>query len=319
MDVSSIIASNAAKYQLTTVEKETPLEVDAAFLTVTDLNPIDEDGYKSNLEEHLQALARDGVQTLLGTLFSLPTIRSEDGPLAQLPAPTTSLPRAKPLPKPKPPTKWEQFAAAKGIQHKTRDKKIWDEERQEWVNRWGRDGKNKEKEEQWITEVPLNADADFDPRKVARDARKARVAKNEKQRIANAARASASTSTPAASPHTGRKGEIERTLATSRLSTASMGKFDQKLQGEKKLRGIKRKFDPAEQSLSHEKDASIALISRMSSDAKKMRRDGPVPEESVLNVRKAVRHASKGSGGAALGRSMAGGSKAGKGQKRGKR
>jgi len=38
-----------------------------------------------------------------------------------------------------------------------------------------------------------------------------------------------------------RKGEINRTLATSRVSTASMGKFDKVLEGEKKLKGVKRK------------------------------------------------------------------------------
>jgi hypothetical protein len=32
--------------QSVTVEKETPLEVDTGFLTVTDLTPIDEDSYK---------------------------------------------------------------------------------------------------------------------------------------------------------------------------------------------------------------------------------------------------------------------------------
>jgi regulator of ribosome biosynthesis len=77
------------------------------------------------------------------------------------------------------------------------------------------------------------ADVDHDPRKVARDERKARVAKNEKQRLGNAARA--------AGPREVRKQEIERTLATSRISTASMGKFDKKLEGEKKVRGVKRK------------------------------------------------------------------------------
>jgi regulator of ribosome biosynthesis len=111
----------------------------------------------ATLEEHLISNARDGVQVLLASLFTLPTLSSADGPLAQLPQPTTLLPRSKPLPKPKPPTKWEQFAAAKGIQKKVREKKVWDEEKQEWVNRWGKDGKNKEKEEQWITEVPANA------------------------------------------------------------------------------------------------------------------------------------------------------------------
>ena len=110
-----------------------------------------------NLEEHLQSLARDGVQVLFAALFSLPTKSSPDGPLAILPTPTYQLPRAKPLPKPKPLTKWEQFAAAKGIQKTVREKRVWDEEKQEWVNRWGRDGKNKEVEQAWITEVPANA------------------------------------------------------------------------------------------------------------------------------------------------------------------
>ena len=141
--------------QSVTVEKETPLQVDPGLLTVTDLNPIDEESYKygnililwyysclkfsrENLEEHLQSLARDGVQVLFAALFSLPTTPSPDGPLAILPTPTYQLPRAKPLPKPKPLTKWEQFAAAKGIQKTVREKRVWDEEKQDWVNRWGK-------------------------------------------------------------------------------------------------------------------------------------------------------------------------------------
>lgn len=94
---------------------------------------------------------------LLSTLFSLPITPSPDGPLGALPPPAFQLPRAKPLPKPKPPTKWERFAAAKGIQHKKRDRKVWDEEKQEWANRWGKGGKNKELDDQWLTEVPANA------------------------------------------------------------------------------------------------------------------------------------------------------------------
>jgi regulator of ribosome biosynthesis len=233
MDVSNILASHAAKYASVTVERETPLDVDAGFLTVTDPNPIDEETYNTNLEEYLQNTARDGIQCLFSSLFTLPTQASPDGPLAKLPPPKTQLPRAKPLPKPKVPTKWERFAAAKGIQHKKRDRREWDEEKQEWVNRWGRDGKNKQKEDQWITEVPANADVDYDPVKVARDERKTRVAKNEKQRLGNLARAP--------SERDQRKKEIDTTLATTRISTASLGKFDKKLEGEKKLRGVKRK------------------------------------------------------------------------------
>ena len=110
-----------------------------------------------NIEEYLMSTARDGVQTLVAALFSLPTTSSPDGPLAQLPTPTTQLPRAKALPKPKPLTKWEQFAKAKNIQKKRKEKKVWDEEKQEWVDRWGWKGATKKKEVQWLTEVPANA------------------------------------------------------------------------------------------------------------------------------------------------------------------
>lgn len=117
----------------------------------------------SNLEDYLKSIARDGIQALIAALYALPTEKSADGPLAQLLTPTTMLPRAKPLPKPKPPTKWERFAAAKGIQKKRKDKKVWDEEKQEWVNNWGRGGKRRVTEDQWIHEVKANAGVVFSP------------------------------------------------------------------------------------------------------------------------------------------------------------
>ncbi|KAI0060850.1 RRS1-domain-containing protein [Artomyces pyxidatus] len=310
MDVSDILASQAAKHKSVLVEKDIPLEIDTGFLTVTDLNPIDNESYEENLEDFLQATARDGIQALLTSLFSLPTKSSPDGPLAQLPPPTTQLPRAKPLPKPKPPTKWEQFARAKGIQQTKRDKKVWDEEKQEWVARWGWNGKNKEAETQWLHEVPANADVGFDPAKEAKDARKARVSKNERQRLQNMSR-----SQGASTEREERKKDIDRTLATTRVSTASMGKFDKKLEGEKKLRGVKRKFEPAERSIESEKKSNLALLSKLDGTHKKPRREGG--GDDVLNVRKAVRFASKGQGGVALGRKSGGSD--GKQKGRGKR
>jgi regulator of ribosome biosynthesis len=311
MDVSNILASHAAKFQSVTVEKETPLDVDTGFLTVTDLTPIDEDSYKSNLEEYLQTTARDGIQALVAALYVLPTQPSPDGPLAQLPAPTTQLPRAKPLPKPKPPTKWERFAAAKGIQKRVREKKVWDEERQEWVNRWGKDGKNKEKEEQWIHEVKADAPVDHDPIKAARDARTSRVAKNERQRLQNNAR----TQT-AAGDREERKKDIEKTLAATRISTASMGRFDKKLDGEKKLRGVKRKFEATETSVEQEKQASLAVLSKLDGDVNRARREKDAGD-GILNVRKAIRNVSKGRGGVALAREA--NRKGAKGKRGGKR
>ncbi|KAH6914746.1 ribosome biogenesis regulatory protein-domain-containing protein [Coprinopsis sp. MPI-PUGE-AT-0042] len=297
MDVSSILDAQKAREQSVLVEKETPLITDAGHLLVTDLNIIDEESYAENLEEHLQSLARDGVQVLIGKLFSLPTTSSDEGPLAQLPPQEYLLPRQKPLPKPKPQTKWEKFAAAKGISHKKRDRKEWDEEKQDWVNRWGRDGKNKQLEEQWLTEVKRNADADHNPQLEARKERKERVAKNEKQRLGNLARAAGTPS------QASRKEDIDRTLATSRSSTASMGKFDKKLEGEKKLRGVKRKFESSTIPMEKETKSNLDLISKMDSDARKMRKSwssGAAAAESDVNVRKAVRFASRGKGSAAF-------------------
>ncbi|KAH9850832.1 ribosome biogenesis regulatory protein-domain-containing protein [Lenzites betulinus] len=316
MNVSDILAAHAAKQKSVTVEKEIPLEVDVGYLTVTDLNPVDQESYEANLEEYLTSTARDGVQTLIASLFSLPTTSSPDGPLAQLPAPTTQLPRAKPLPKPKAPTKWEQFAKAKGIQKTRKDKKVWDEEKQDWVDRWGYKGANKQKETQWITEVPANADVDFDPVKVARDERKARIAKNERQHQQNLSRATQSTGPSGApAPLAERKKDIDRTLAVTRASTASMGKFDRKLDGEKKLKGMKRKFEPTEIAAANEKSNNMAILAKLDREpsSKKSKHSAQGSNSSdVLNVRKAIRTASRGKGSAALARESGGKGKKGR-------
>ncbi len=68
------------------------------------------------------------------------------------------------------------------------------------------------------------------------------MAKNERQRLQNLSRGERQQGTVnGAQLQSERKREIDRTLATTRTSTASMGKFDQKLVGEKKLKGVKRK------------------------------------------------------------------------------
>lgn len=327
MDVSDILTSQASKQKSILVEKDIPPDVDTGFLTVTDTNPLDRESYDHEREVCLQENARDGVQLLIASLFSLPIVSSPEGPLGQLPTPTTQLPRAKPLPKPKPPTKWEKFARAKGIQSRRRDKKVWDEESQTWVPRWGWKGRNKAEETQWLHEVPANADVDYDPSKEARTARKAHMAKNEQQRLKNLARSQhgqTATTTKAPGALSVRKGEIERTLAMTRGSTASMGKFDRMLEGEKKPRGVKRKFEPTERSVEAEKSANLALIRKLENTKRAKRGGGEYgggggDGKDVLNVRKAVRFASRGEGGVALARKSASTADTRKQRQKGKR
>jgi len=205
------------------------------------------------------------------------------------------------------------------LQEKTRrEKKVWDEERQEWVARWGRGGKSREEEDKWIHEVKTDAVVDHDPAQEARTARKARVAKNERQRLQNLAQAEQAQ--VAREERQQRQTDIDHTLATTRISTASMGKFDKKLEGDKKMRGVKRKFDPAEVSAEKEKKSSLALLSKLEGETKRARRDKGGDGDDVLNVRKAIRAVSKGRGGVALGRETTRNSSKGTSKgKRGKR
>lgn len=175
-------------------------------------------------------------------------------------------------------------------------------------------------------EVPANADVEHDPSKEARAARKAHMAKNEQQRLNNLARSQRgqATTTKAPGALSKRKGDIERTLAMTRASTASLGKFDRMLEGEKKPRGGKRKFEPTERSIEAEKSANLALITKLetSSASKRAKRGGGDDGGGggdVINVRKAVRFASRGEGGVALARKSASTAGSRKQKQKGKR
>ncbi|ORY26967.1 ribosome biogenesis regulatory protein-domain-containing protein [Naematelia encephala] len=316
MDVSQELADYAAKHTTQVLERSQPVQVDMGLLAAFDNTPIDPSEYSSDLDAHLLQLTLTSTQALISALFALPTTPSaEHGPVIRPPVPSTILPREKPLPKPKEPTKWERFAQAKGISHKKRDKKEWDEERQEWVARWGRDGKNKQKEEEWATPVKAGMEADQDPAATARAERKARTAKNEKQHRSNLAQAAASSS--ASSRRTAqqaRAADLERSMLVSKSATASMGKFDKSIEGEPKSRGVKRKFDEnvPKAGWKGEKEGLLGVLKSVESGlGRKEKRKGETKEGEVV-VRKAVRYHDReerlkaGRGGAGGGRGRGG-------------
>ncbi|KAK4939367.1 hypothetical protein LTR10_020354 [Elasticomyces elasticus] len=155
----------------TTVDKPTPYTFDLGYLAATDPNPLPSTSTLlsqsfTQRNTTLQTIARDGAQSLLNTLLTTCTISSTpDGLVMALPRPTTTLPRWKPLPKPKAPTKWELFARKKGIGKfggnlkggaALEDRKknlVYDEESGEWVKKWGYKGKNKQAENEWLVEL----------------------------------------------------------------------------------------------------------------------------------------------------------------------
>lgn len=160
--------------------KEVPVEFDLGHLLVSDSNPLDAQAFRNEKEAYLLSNTSDDIQLLVNSIFELPTKTDDDGVMAQLPEPLFDLPREKPvcflpydilnflklladadgrdpqLPAPKVLTKWQKFANAKGIAPKPkRDRMVFDEEKGEWVPRWGYKGKNKELDDQWLVEVPL--------------------------------------------------------------------------------------------------------------------------------------------------------------------
>ncbi|KAH3903193.1 probable Regulator of ribosome biosynthesis [Saccharomycodes ludwigii] len=194
------MSTNTSKYSHlpVTVEKSIPVSFDLGNLAVFDSIPIDKEAFDSSnptRENHIKQVTRDNVQLLINQLLSQPIKNTTDSSkstisLIQLPEPTTELPREKPLPKPKQPTKWEQFAARKGIKSKTKEgKKVYDEASGEWVQKWGYKGSNKKVESDWCVEIdeklPTNEDGLIDPRTLNRQERKRLIKKNDLQHKRN--------------------------------------------------------------------------------------------------------------------------------------
>ncbi|EES02354.1 hypothetical protein BDA96_03G046100 [Sorghum bicolor] len=215
-------------------------------------------------EELRQECLRKGTelaQAVADALFALPPSEDRDGPIVHLPPPTVRLPREKHLPKPKPPTKWELFAKAKGITKRKKNKREWDEQTQSWKRTYGYDRVNDDKDIP-IVEAKLTDEPGVDPFAQRRDEKKKRVEKQEKNRLENlkkaakigalpshiqlAAKALPITGTKADLPKKSRKEDLESVVGMASSATASGGKFDEKLPGEKppKHSGKHRKFLP---------------------------------------------------------------------------
>lgn len=95
----------------------------------------------------------------------------------------------KPVPKPKPLTKWQQFAKGKGIEKKKKNKLTWDDQLKKWIPTYGFKKVRAEKDKNWVIEVPHNADPLEDQFAKIMEARGERIAKNELQRLRNIAKA----------------------------------------------------------------------------------------------------------------------------------
>jgi len=156
----------------TAFNKPIPYTLNLTHLSAVDPNPLPPASEllasSESQDQTLKNIARDGAQTLLNALLTQCPIHSTpDGVSLTLPPPepNTHLPRWKPLPKPKEPTKWELFAKAKGIGkyggsakggatlEEKRRNLVYDETKGEWVKKWGYKGRNQEGGSDWLVEL----------------------------------------------------------------------------------------------------------------------------------------------------------------------
>lgn len=255
----------------------------------------------SSREELVKECLEKGTelaQALADALFNLPATEDVDGPIVKLPPPTTKLPRQKHLPKPKPPTKWELFAQKKGIKKRKKDKIAYDEKSGTWKRTYGYDRANDEDDVPIIEAKPSDEPGE-DPFAKRRADKKQRVDKQEKNRLRNLQQTAKAGDLPShvqlaatALPITGSqaaskklsKTELEEVAGTAATSTASIGKFDKKLPGEKppKNKGKNRKFLPVAEGRgmgSQEKEQTDKILNKLISKH----------SHETLNVDKAVR------------------------------
>lgn len=198
----------------------------------------------------MEADARDGIQILVNAIFECPTVSNEDGVFATLPRSVKNqVPRAKPIPKQKAMTRWEKFAAAKGIKKVKKKRVEFDENTGEYRPTFGykNQGKSGKDLSDWIKEVPdeagnllVTVDPNVDLYHVEREEKKNRVAKNQMQQRRNQEEAYAQQK---GMDHKAfKKQMLYKQIVDANVSTASMGKFDPKLKNDNvKVKGVKRK------------------------------------------------------------------------------
>ncbi|GFR50857.1 hypothetical protein Agub_g13140, partial [Astrephomene gubernaculifera] len=239
----------------TGLEYEGQLEYDIGNLCAFDPAPLDTARLLVDPDGTCAEMARGITQAVVTQLFNLPAEPITGGRLAVLPAPTTALPRAQPVPKAKPLTRWQQFAAKKGIVKRKRSKLVYDDTVGEWRRRHGYKRANDDNDIP-IIEAKASDKPGEDPFAALAAEKRERVKTNRASQLANLKQAAkkggalpASLRLAATLPGEGgkkvgkgvdkslRRKELKEDIkSASRLagiSTASVGKFDKRLAGEK--------------------------------------------------------------------------------------
>ena len=103
-------------------------------------------------------------------------------------------------------------------------------------------------------------------------------------------------------PRSAKLVELDRQLKVTRTATGSLGKYDNKLSGETtKEKGLRRQFESNQVDARTEREKALSILNSLDDESKiKDRKLGKDADATTINVRKAIRTASKGQGSASL-------------------
>lgn len=188
-----------------------------------------------------------------------------------LPKPLLTLPRALPIPKEKPLTKWEKYRKEKGIEKKKRSRMVYSEIAQDWVPRWGKGSAKKiEEEVNWAKEDDGSGIDPFAKSKQEKALAKAKQERKEIKNQINAIKEQKNKDNKPISKKQRKQAKIQKEInkldedkknLSKRLeqvqqSTRSRGHFDKKVKNEKELNLIKKKRVDTEVLLNRKKERS---------------------------------------------------------------
>jgi len=185
-------------------------------------------------EKELLDYTRDSVQLLVNHMFGLPQNRIEEGMAVQLPSEEVfRLPRQKPVPKAKAPTRWQKFMEDRNMRKRKRSKLVYDEASGDWVPRWGYRSVKKKTEAgaQGIYEVKAGEDPNSNPFERMKAEKKLQMARQKMREVRNKVEAAGGkmrASVPDLSSSGKKRGAegLKEALRRAQISSGSRGKFD---------------------------------------------------------------------------------------------
>jgi regulator of ribosome biosynthesis len=229
------------------------------------------------------AYTRDSVQLLVNKVFALPRNVIDEGTVVTLPSEEVfRLPRAKPIPKEKPKTRWEKFMEERNMKKRKRSKLVWDDVEEDWKPRWGyKSAKNSAERTKWFHEVGPNenpTDNPFEQKKAEGKLLKARQKMREVRNKVEAAGGKLRASVPDLQGGKRGKDGLREAMKRAQVSSASFGKFDRIAPNETTNLQPKQKKGVAPVSSSAEKDRYLKAATRVLSG------DGPVNKHKAAKL-----------------------------------